>query len=104
LLGRSERNQNLIEDDVVEDVETGGAKGFAEAKGLAAVALDHFGKTAAAERAECGVDGDGAGAAGFFGTNSWGSRSVLVATIYAAARDMALRCAASSAQKMTPQS
>src|SRR6202007_3354881 len=65
--GRPKRDENLIEDDVVEDVEASGAESVAEAAGPAANAFDHFGHTATAKRTERSVYGDSAGASGFFG-------------------------------------
>ena len=66
LFGSAEGDEDLVEDDFVEDWMAGGAEGVGEAAGLAAVALDHGGEALAAEGAKGGVDGDGAGAAGFF--------------------------------------
>ena len=43
LLGHTKRHEHLIENNLVEDFEAGGAEPVAEAAGLPAIALDHFG-------------------------------------------------------------
>jgi hypothetical protein len=64
LLGATERNQNLIQDDVIEHGETGGAQAIGEEFCLATIALDHIPQSYAAERTHRGPQLDSAGAPG----------------------------------------
>ena len=59
----AERDEHLVEHDVVEDLVARGGEALGEARGLPAVALDQLGQPRAAERAQRRPDLDAARAA-----------------------------------------
>ena len=50
--GRAERDQDLVQNNLVEDFEARGTKTVAEAPSLAAISFDHFREATPAERTE----------------------------------------------------
>ena len=47
-------NQNLIQDDVIQDLETGALKSLCESRRKSAVSLHHFREANSAERSQSG--------------------------------------------------